>query len=704
MGDQETEDSAADGNDTITLTGLASSGAHTIKGGAGKDTITTAAGNGDELIDGGSGADSISGKAGQDTIFGRAGADIINIEGENTAGTSRIVRAGADNDKIIFDNLAFAQLNINDTYAGENGTDTIALIGAIADYDMSAVGSVDATSLDNVTAETFAYGSASTNEATLAGDFTHTFSAQAQTSGFRTFDATHTTTSLATTHRVLNISAAAYTSAAGVTMSGSADKDVIVNLIGGSGADTLNDGAASDGAVDSLTGGAGIDTFNVSATTASTAIRDLGIGGVSDIFTVSAAANGAEILVKGDYVATAATFNNKSLAAVTLTVDNGIDVNMTAATGNFGFDIDGGTTASTLSGSAKADSINGGAAADNLVGNAGNDSIDGEGGADTIAGGAGNDQITAGAGSDSADGGAGNDTFVVATGDAAAGDTVIGGTGTDSFTIANGTADWAGTFDFDNISDVTTLATSGLGTGTNEHVTVTFSAIAETTAQTITLTSASITDTDADLVITNSAASATTKFNITGSVGADSLNGSEGDDTLTGGDGADVIAGGAGNDTIALTEANAAIDTVNFIGATGLALAGSLARVTTLGSDTITGFVTANDLFAFSVTDFGTVDAVGAVAENQVGVLANMSTAINSADGQIDGIGIVATTAGAFVVIGANGGATTDSLFFVLAGATATDTMTEAIADSKAVQIGSIVNGTVALADFTMIA
>jgi Ca2+-binding RTX toxin-like protein len=571
---------------------------------------------------------------------------------------------------------------------------------------MTAVGSVAATSLDNVTAETFAYGSTSTNEATLAGTISHTFSAQAQTSGFRTFDATHTTTTATDTHRVLNISAAAYTSAAGVTMSGSADKDVIVNLSGGSGADTLNDGASSDGAADSLTGGAGIDTFNVTAASVtgdSTAITDLGVGGVSDIFTVSAAADGAEIVVSGDYVATAATLNNKSLAAVTLTVGDGIDVNMTAATGNFGFDINGGDLASTLSGSAKADSINGAAAADSLVGNAGNDSIDGEGGADTINGSAGNDQITGGAGSDIVNGGDGNDTFVVATGDAVEGDSITGGIGTDTIAIANATADWAGTFDFDNIDGVTTLATTGTGAGIDEHVTVTFSAIAEDTVQTITLTSDSLTDADADLVIVNTAASATTTFNITGDLAADTLRGSEGNDTLTGGLGADVIGGGAGNDTIALTEGVASTDTVNFEASTGAAAAGSFARITTLGNDTITGFVSANDLFAFDITDFGAVDGAGGVAEDQVGVLADTTTAINTANSQIDGEGAINTTPGAFVVVGANGGATTDSLFFLIAGATATNTIAQAVAAEEAVQIGTVVNATLALADFTMI-
>jgi Ca2+-binding RTX toxin-like protein len=310
---------------------------------------------------------------------------------------------------------------------------------------------------------------------------------------------------------------------------------------------------------------------------------------------------------------------------------------------------------------------------------------------------------------------------VVATTDAVALDTITAGTGNDSINIANGTAAWTGEFDFDLISGVTSLATSGASGGINLNVGVTFSAITETTVQTITLTAATITDTDSDLVITNNAASTTTSFDITGSVGADSLNGSSAADTLTGGAGADVLVGGAGADTltagaaadnltggagddsIVLTDVgDTAIDTATFAGGTGIA--GSLARVTTLGNDTITGFVTANDLFAFSITDFGAIDEVGAIAQAQVGQLANVSTAINVANGQIDDIGAVDATSGAFVIVGANAGATTDALYFVLAGATDTNTITQALAANEAVQIGTLVNAAAVLADFTAIA
>jgi Ca2+-binding RTX toxin-like protein len=523
MGDQAEENATADGNDTINVSNIAASGAHTIMGGAGKDTITTNGGNGDERIDAGSGDDQINGGAGQDTILGRAGKDTINITAANTAGTNRLVQAGADDDKITFDAAAFAALSINDTYAGENGTDTIAVIGAAANFDMTAVGTREATAFDNVTAETFALGSTSAIELALGAAVSYTFSAQAQTSGFRTFDATHTNGGGVA--RILTMSAAAYSSAAGVTLSGSANGDVVSSLTGGSGADTLNDGAVSTAAGDTLVGGAGIDTFNVTATTTNTQISDLGAGAVSDIFTVGATANGADITVTGNYVATTATSNNLSLAGVTLTGQNGVDINMSAATGNFGFTIDGGNTAATLMGSAKADAITGAGGNDSLVGNSGND---------TITPAAGNDTIVAGVGDDS---------IVFTLSNLTALDSIDGGTGTDTVTVAAGGN--TATVDFDRVSNLLAI----VGTADAGVTNVTFDAITETTAQTVSLTSNGNAGGE-NLVVLNNAASATTTFNITGATGADNLVGSNGADTLSGAAGADTINGGAGADII----------------------------------------------------------------------------------------------------------------------------------------------------------
>jgi Ca2+-binding RTX toxin-like protein len=674
-GDGEAEDTTTggDGADTITLTGIASSkGAHSIYGGAGKDSITTATGDADEFIDAGSGDDTISAKAGQDTIYARAGKDAINLAGTNAAGTYFNVRAGADDDVISLDATAFASLSINDTIKGDLGTDTLAITGAAANFDMTAVGSAAASAFDNVSVETFALGT-STTALTLAGTRTYTFSAAAQSAGIRNFDATETSGSGSA--RLLTVDASAYTSAAPVTLSGSKDGDVVSKLVGGSGNDTLNDGAVSTAADETLTGGAGVDTFNVTATTAGTQVTDLGLGGSAEVLTVSSTAHSADVEVLGDFVATSASSNNQSTAGVVLTAAAGIDINMGLATGNFGYTLEltgSTTTASTLQGSAKADVIDGEGGADSLVGNAGNDTITAAAGNDTISGGDGDDSITAGAGSDSANGGGGNDTFVVATGDSVAGDSVTGGTGTDSIAIANGTADWAGEFDFDNIDGVTSLATTGLGTGTNEHVTVTFSAITETTAQTVSLTAASITDADADLVIVNSAASSTTSFNITGGVGNDTLIGSDGADTLSGGALADTITGGLGGDILV----GGAADTfVMGAGATvtntGAVVGGSTDIRS--GLDIIT--TAANDLFNFAAFDNTTI-ADAATADG---------TTFNS--GVANSVSLVSGTYdpsnGTFTA-GAYSGSANDTLLQVAGGATTTTINNFLLLDSGA--------------------
>merc|ERR1739848_30045 len=159
FGDAEKENSSTDGNDTITLTGATTTGAHSIYGGAGKDVITTATGNADELIDAGSGNDTINAKAGQDTIYGKAGNDSINLSGANDAATHYNVQAGADNDVIALDAAAFAALRLTDTIKGEKGEDTLAITGAGATFDMSSAGSPESTAFNNVSAvETFALG------------------------------------------------------------------------------------------------------------------------------------------------------------------------------------------------------------------------------------------------------------------------------------------------------------------------------------------------------------------------------------------------------------------------------------------------------------------------------------------------------------------------------------------------------------------
>jgi Ca2+-binding RTX toxin-like protein len=316
---------------------------------------------------------------------------------------------------------------------------------------------------------------------------------------------------------------------------------------------------------------------------------------------VSSAANGAAITVSGNYVATAATSNNLSVAAVAMTGLDGVDINMSAATGNFGFTIDSGNTAATLQGSSKADAITGAAGNDSLVGNAGDDVITPAAGADTISAGAGNDSIV----------------FIAA--DLTALDSIDGGTGTDSITVPSGLTSSP---DFDRISNLTSITgTNGAG-----DTTVAIADIAETTAQVITITSIGDAATKG-LVITNAADSATTTFSMVGATGDDFLIGSNGADTLSAAAGADTLQGGAGADSIV---AGIGVDKV---------------RVTTaITADTITGFkANGADLLEHSVA---ALNAAGGAVTGAVTVMGDGLSAAQAGVGAVAFLALDVTAGG----------------------------------------------------------
>ena len=122
------------GSDQITVTAGAVNGdVHTIDGGAGNDILTGS--SGDEYIDGGTednGKDTITSTGGNDTIYSRAGDDLINLEAGVNAGNVR-VQAGNGNDviEVTLDELSYA-----DIIRGEAGSDTLAVVGSPADFNM----------------------------------------------------------------------------------------------------------------------------------------------------------------------------------------------------------------------------------------------------------------------------------------------------------------------------------------------------------------------------------------------------------------------------------------------------------------------------------------------------------------------------------------------------------------------------------------
>lgn len=154
---------------------------------------------------------------------------------------------------------------------------------------------------------------------------------------------------------------------------------------------------------------------------------------------------------------------------------------------------------------------------------------------------------------------------------------------------------------------------------------------------------------------------------IYGYAGNDHLSGGVGDDYLDGGEGADILTGGQGNDTMVLTEQTSAADSVVFSGGSGTA--GSLARVRTLGLDTITGVnlgtgTTGVDKLLFSSADFGM--AFGTVmVKGRAAVDGNfyMVTAAPTAK-NVDLNGTASGTGWAFVFAGAASGSAGVQVYF----------------------------------------
>jgi Ca2+-binding RTX toxin-like protein len=580
----DAKEATTDGKDTITLTGIADpGGAHSVYGGGGNDKVVGTTGK--EYIEGGAGKDTVTASTGNDTIYSGAGDDLIELVGDVTTNNFTI-RGGKDNDIFSVDSAAFRGLVSADTLKGDDGTDIFAIVGANAEtFDMTVGESADSLAFNNFSGvETFALGyqigaTGTPVTATVSTGDSYKFSTAAQTAGFRTFDATHT---IDAGDGTLTIDAGKFTSAAPVTIKGSDDANVHITAVGGSGNDTLNDGKIATTTADVLTGGDGIDTFNITSTGSSTSITDLGKGG-SDIFTVSSGANGAAVTVTVDYVATSATVNNKSRAAVGVTTAAGIDANFGAAKGDFGFTIGtNGTTAVTLQGSAKVDSITGAAGNDSLVGNAGNDTIKPAAGDDTIVA------------------GTGTDTISFAASQLTKNDSMSG----DSTDIIEIVPTGSNAVDFDRVTGITKIQ----GTNDAGDTTIVIEAVAETSTQAISITSIGDAATKG-LAVTNNANIATTTFSITGATGDDTLNGSLGNDTINSGTGADILAGAGGNNSIV---GGALVDqiTTNTTGADTVQGGDGIdAFIVTAGTMNITDFSITGDVDTVSIAAGATVNA-----------------------------------------------------------------------------------------------
>ena len=201
----------------------------------------------------------------------------------------------------------------------------------------------------------------------------------------------------------------------------------------------------------------------------------------------------------------------------------------------------------------------------------GQDSLSGGGGDDTLIGGDGNDTLEGGAGSDTLDGGAGNDTIYDFGGDTT---TISGGDGDNFFTISMsaGTINGGSGVDlFIGVSDLGTLAFSGVeilvqnaflntsGTATQFEQ---FETISSYGWAHLTLSAPGVLDFRDELIGTSLSnlwvgsigddvvSLGDAHSFIVGGAGNDTINSGSGGDTLLGGDGDDTLNGGAGNDFI----------------------------------------------------------------------------------------------------------------------------------------------------------
>lgn len=267
-------------NDTITVAQTAKTA--TIDAGNGSNTVSAATatfgvtittGTGNDTITSGTGNDTITAGAGNDTITATAGAGnhvILGGEGDDSidisAGTGNIfVNAGTGNDLVSVG----ANLTLNDTIVGGDGTDTLAITNAGA----------AATNLDNV-------------------------------SGFETLTLTMSATGAYTTKDTLVASGSkltvTQTGGSALTWNGAAETDGTFDI-------TAN-GAANH----TIIGGAGADVINVVGAGSSSVTG--GKGG--DVITITGAGTTTIVQAKGDSLAVTSLTNGISLAGADV-VKNG---------------------------------------------------------------------------------------------------------------------------------------------------------------------------------------------------------------------------------------------------------------------------------------------------------------------------------------------------------------------------------------------
>ena len=655
----------------VTYTGGAGTGATTLTMGAGANIVTagtaTTVGNftvtggaGAESMTGGYGADSFSGGAGNDTLIGGEGADTL----QGGAGNDSL-SGGAGVDQFESESGA-------DTYDGGGGTDVLTITAGFTNISTDTITSIETLE--------------------MAGIATTMTIAQANL--FTTFNTQAALTFVDAGTVAANATVLAYTLANGTNTITANAADLVNTFTGGTGADTFNFGLDSTGAVqrytaaDVVNGTSGFDTINYTGNIA----FNVAATNVSNIDSIVFANSSTAVIW------TAADGN--VVAGFNLTLDGSAG---TTGTATMTFDASAETTGTTST-----YNMIGGTLSDTLTGGSSNDTIFGAGGADVIIGGVGADDLS---------GGEGNDQFTVATAaHLATGEIYSGGNGTDTLalTATNATV------------NLTLLAASSdnlVGEASIEQLVVTNTtltlnqALSGTALAFGTAGAVSLAMTVAVDGVFNGSTFTTSAFTYGPTNGSTATVMAVDNDTLvaTGGANADTITaipfvvntliGNAGNDT--LTGKATATDVFQFGTSAAAAPTPSGTNVTTsVGSDTITTYVVADDSFTLDESLFGVMGNGASVGAGVVGLLtaqfAVVATMASATTGNISGAGgaLDITGNGAIIYVSGTGG-----IYFVAADATLAAGGLAAMTASEIALIGTIttLTGTMVAAEFNII-
>jgi Ca2+-binding RTX toxin-like protein len=389
------------------------------------------------------------------------------------------------------------------------------------------------------------------------------------------------------------------------TITGGAGNDT---LEAGSGNDTINGGAGNDvivtgGGADSIVAGEGNDTVNVGVAAAynvnfnggtaptvtystTSQLVNLSGGAGNDTFTFDESAITYQDTVNGgDNTDTVVIFSDASgtvltaTGASTDTFKNVTNVekiqlrdNNTGAGNTLGLTITDSGLTTTFNGSATFEAY-GNTSTDVITVNAGG--VIGSSGTVKFTANSSNIGILAyvgGAGNDVFTGGTVNDTATYANGIyLTSADTLAGGTGTDTLVINSTNAATLLASQIANVSSFETINLDGVTAAATTAMSLTFSdavavANADSSSNTLTVTrlNASAAADDTGTTKVDGTAVVSTKLNLSGALGADTLIGGGADDTLAGGTGIDSLVGGAGNDIFSYT-ANTDISTSEVI-------------------------------------------------------------------------------------------------------------------------------------------